>query len=126
MPIGRFFFDAGSSTVLWTEGPPDSDVWGPDVDIDRLPISQALRDGLDTLVRQYDTSLNWDYPPDPGPWREDECSRFNAAARVALGRLRAELGPSWTIRDEFTGLHEDPELDRYLADPAAFRRAVAE
>lgn len=108
MPAARFFFDAGSGTVLWAVRPRDGDVWGYAVDLDRLPVSRGLRDELANLVTWYDTSLNWAYPPDPGPWREPECRRFNEAVHAAVGRLRDELGPDWEIRDEFTELHEDP------------------
>ncbi|WP_168713595.1 hypothetical protein [Streptomyces sp. A0642] len=48
---------------------------------------------------------------------------INEAVRQALGRLRAELGPVWKIHLEFYALHEDPDLDRYLTDPAGFVRA---
>lgn len=105
----RFFFDAGSGAVLWGDvGPVDP------------PMSRALRASLDSLIEQYDESMNWDYPPDPGPWREARCVRFNADVRAALARLRAELGRE--IEDGFTELHEDPDLDRYLADPKGFKR----
>jgi hypothetical protein len=108
----RFFFDAGSGMVLWADSGP--------VDLAELPISASLRAELDGLVEQYDESLNWDYPPDPGPWREARCARFNADARAALGRLRAELEQE--VEDRFSEVHEDPELDRYLADPKGFKR----
>jgi hypothetical protein len=39
-----------------------------------------------------------------------------------LNRLRDELGPQWTIVDELDDVHEDPDLDRYLADPRGFQR----
>lgn len=65
MPTARFFFDAGSGAVLWA-APADQEVWEYPVDLDRLPISRGLRDGLSRLVARYDTSLNWDYPPGPG------------------------------------------------------------
>ncbi|MFG3254697.1 hypothetical protein [Streptomyces sp. NPDC048172] len=122
MPTARFFFDAGSGGVLWAATPEDREEWGYPVDLDRLPISDDLRDGLDRLTARYDTSLNWDYPPHPGPWREAECRHFNDAVRRALGRLRAELGPAWRIHDESAALHEDPDLDRYLTDPTGFTR----
>lgn len=67
-------------------------------------------------------SLNWDYWPDPGPWREPECRAFNAAARRALDQLRVELGDRWVVVDGFQEEHGDPNLDRYLADPVGFRR----
>lgn len=90
--------------------------------MDALPISPALRDELARLAEWYDTSLNWDYPPDPGPWREPKCRTFNAAVRRAVDQLRAELGGGWEIADDLDELHEDPDLDRYLADPSGFRR----
>ncbi|WP_020640849.1 hypothetical protein [Amycolatopsis balhimycina] len=94
---------------------------GP-ADLDELPISPSLRAELDDLAAQYDESMNWDYPPDPGPWREARCERFNADVRAALARLRAELGPTWEIEDGFSELHEDPGLDRQLAGPKGFKQ----
>ena len=100
--------------MLWGEVGP--------ADLDELPIGPSLRAELDDLAARYDESRNWDHPPDPGPWREARCEEFNAGVRAALARLRAELGPEWVIHDEFAELHEDPELDRYLADPKGFKR----
>ncbi|MEU9744026.1 hypothetical protein AB0E12_33055 [Micromonospora chersina] len=122
MPHARFFFDARSGGVLWPIEPQDWEVWENPVRLDALPISAALRDELTRLVEWYDASLNWDYPPDPGPWREPECQAFNTTVRRALDQLRAELGDQWVIADHFEDVHEDPDLDRYLADPASFRR----
>jgi hypothetical protein len=113
----RFFFSPRSGTLLWATGSAN-----PFTDPEGLPVSRELRDEPALLLAWYDTSLNWDYPPDPGPWREAECRRFNAAAQRALDRLRTELGAAWEITDEFTELHEDPDLDRYLTDPAGFVR----
>ncbi|MEU8185547.1 hypothetical protein AB0B85_32085 [Micromonospora sp. NPDC049044] len=118
----RFFFDAGSGGVLWPTDPQQREAWGNPVRLAALPISVTLRDELTQLVEWYDASLNRDYPPDPGPWREPECQAFNAAVRRALDQLRAELGERWVIADEFDEVHEDPDLDRYLADPVSFRR----
>ena len=108
----RFFFDAGSGVVLWAGHGP--------ANLDELPISPRLRTELDSLAAQYDESLNWNYPPHPGPWREARCARFNADARAALARLREELGQA--VEDRFRELHEDPDLDRYSADPGSFER----
>jgi hypothetical protein len=95
---------------------------GYPVDLDRLTIGQPLREELESLMVRYDRSLNWECPPAPGPWREAECRQFNEAVRQALGRLRIELGSAWQIHDEFDELHEDPDLDRYLAAPTEFVR----
>lgn len=100
MPTARFFFDAGSGTLLWA-APEDQAEWGYPVDLARLPVGADLRAELERLVAEYDTSLNWDYPPDPGPWDADRCRAFNDAVRAALARLRAELGPGWRIVDTF-------------------------
>jgi hypothetical protein len=122
MPAASFFFDAGSGTALWVTATGDQDHRGYAADLRRLPVSQALLDELESLVAAYDTSLNWDYPPDPGPWREPRCLQFNHAVRQAIQRLREELGPAWQIHDLFKDLHEAPDLDRYLADPSGFTR----
>jgi hypothetical protein len=102
VPTARFFFDAGSGTLLWA-APADQPEWGYAIDLDRLPVGPRLRAELWELVARYDTSLNWEYPPDPGPWQQADHERFAADVRRALARLRAELGPAWHIHDEFTG-----------------------
>ena len=123
MPAASFFFDAGSGTALWAEtAPQELDLQEYAFDLQGLPVSQELRDQLESIVALCDISLNWDYPPDPGPWREPQCLQFNHAARQVIQRLREELGPEWQIRDLFKDLHEDPDLDRYLADPPGFTR----
>ncbi|MEU4678501.1 hypothetical protein [Micromonospora sp. NPDC023737] len=122
MPHARFFFDAGSGAVLWPSGAQDQQVFGYPARLEALPISAALRDELAQLIEWYDASLNWDYPPDPGPWREPECQVFNAAVRRVFDRLCAELGDRWRIANDFKEVHEDPDLDRYLADPTSYRR----
>jgi hypothetical protein len=77
--------------------PQDAARWGGNpVDLAALPISDALRGELQRLGAWFDTSLNWSYPPDPGPWRQDECERFTRAALDAIRRLRAELDPAGT------------------------------
>ena len=117
MISARFFFSPRSGTLLWASGSEN-----PFIDPDELPISPELLAEVDRLLSWNDTSLNWDYPPDPGPWREAECRLFNDAARRALDRLRTELGQTWRIEDGFKEVHEDPDLDRYLTDPAGFVR----
>lgn len=100
MPTARFFFDAGSGTLLWA-APEDQAEWGYPIDLDRLPVAPQLRAELVALVDRYDTSLNWDYPPDPGPWSDTENQQFNADVHRVLALLRAALGPAWDIRDEY-------------------------
>lgn len=87
-----------------------------------LPLSSESLRSCSELGRWHDTSLNWDYPPDPGPWRQDECDRFNLAARQLFAQLAAEVGPTYEIHNAQPDLTEDPDLDRYLEDPPGFAR----
>ncbi|MCX5048131.1 MULTISPECIES: hypothetical protein [unclassified Streptomyces] len=94
----RFFFEAGVDTPLWPEdmGSP----YGYPVDLALLPISSETRDELAGLSRRYQSSINWEYPPDPSPWSDDELRQFKQQALTALEVLRRELGQGWVVRDE--------------------------
>ncbi|WP_370947705.1 hypothetical protein AB5J62_09150 [Amycolatopsis sp. cg5] len=103
----RFFFDAGSGTVLWHEPcPADGASF---VDLDELPVSTEMRAELWGLVEEYDTWLNWDDPGGPGLWDEARCVKFNEAVRQTIARLRAELGPDRPIYDQHWELHEETD-----------------
>lgn len=121
-----FFFDYGSGRCLWADNDRTRDRFDYPIDHDELPLSPATAATLTELCDRVDRSLNWDYPPHPGPWRQVECERFNADVAGAIARLRAELGPEWEIDDNFRPLAEDGDLDRYLADPKGFRRKSPE
>ncbi len=87
-----------------------------------FPLSAEVLVRCRELGEWHDTSLNWDYPPDLGPWRQPECDRFNATVAELLSALRGELGPEFEVVDKQSQLAEDPDLDAYLADPKGFRR----
>jgi hypothetical protein len=87
-----------------------------------LPLSADTLRRCRELDVWHGASLNWDYPPDPGPWRQPECERFNTAAAKLLTDIRAELGPTFEVIDRQRMMVEDPDLDAYLADPKGFRR----
>ncbi|HEY2840770.1 MAG TPA: hypothetical protein VGJ26_16555 [Pirellulales bacterium] len=88
----------------------------------QLPLSSEIRQRCQELGEWHDTALNWDYPPDPGPWRQPECDRFNSAARALLADLRQELGEQFEIIDKQDELVEDPNLDAFLKNPDWVRR----
>jgi hypothetical protein len=67
-------------------------------------------------------SMNHEYPPDPSPWRQEECDRFNAAAANLFRAITRELGPVYSIRNCQPLLQEDPDLDEYLKAPGSFKR----
>ena len=117
------FLEYGAGVYPWVSSEEDASKWGGNpIDLEDLPISASLRDELERVGDWYNKSLNWEYPPDPGPWRQAECDQFNRAARAAVRRLGEELGPDWSVGGYFSDMVEDPELDRYLADPRNFRR----
>jgi hypothetical protein len=103
MPAARFFFDAGSGTALWAATKEDREQRGYAVDLRRLPVSQALRGELESLIIRYDSSLNRDYPPDPGPWREPQCREFNRA--VSLTRRRSPVTAADVRHDQTDPRH---------------------
>ncbi len=76
-----------------------------------LPLSAAVLRRCHELVDWHCTSLNWDYPPDPGPWRQPECDQFNAAVADLLAAIRMELGPEYDVIDRLGAMTEDPDLD---------------
>ena len=125
----RYVFEWGGG-CLWADGDAALDRlgFGPlDCrDACPLPMATATLERCRRLGEWHDASLNWDYPPDPGPWRQGECDLINAAADELLADIRRELGPDFEVTDARTRLSEDPDLGRYLVDPAGFRRGVVE
>jgi hypothetical protein len=119
----RFFFEWGSGGVcLWGADERTTATFGYAIENARLPLSPATILLLDELCSEHDGALNWHYPPDPGPWRQPQCDSFNARTAAAFATLIGELGPAWEVIDAFESLVEDPDLDRYLADPQALSR----
>ena len=118
----RFFFDWGSGLCLWAVNDATRGRYGYPIDHHDLGLPADLVDEIDRLEAWRNTALNWNYPPDPGPWRESECEAFNAAVVATFDELQEALGPQWELIYENDELYEDLDLDRYLADPAGFRR----
>lgn len=118
----NYFFEWASESALWPADDAARARFGIPVDLSGLPLSPATLRQMANLSNWHDTSLNWSYPPDPGPWREEECARFTIAAHALLDQIRTELGPDFEVQDYFHEVHEDPELDRYLSDPEQFKR----
>lgn len=45
------------------------------------------------LMEWHDSALNWDYPPDPGPWTKEQYDEFDLASLDAMCEIRRCLGP---------------------------------
>ncbi len=61
--------------------------------------------------------LNWEYPPAPDSWRQEERNRFHQTAKDLLETVRKELGEEFEIINALVECHDDPDLDAYLQDP---------
>lgn len=119
----RFFYDWGCDSPFWC----GNDAARAKFDVgsiepEELGLSSQTSEMVRALTEWHDTALNWDYPPDPSPWRQEECDRFNAAVDSLLETIRAELSKEYELIDQQCRAREDPDLDRYLADPKGFRR----
>ena len=103
----RFFFEAGvPHTPLWPGSRSDPDVdslYGYPCELDRLPISTATRTELERLSECYQSSIDWEYPPGPSPWTEEQWTLFRQQADAALEVLRCELGDDWVVEDRRDG-----------------------
>ena len=117
----RYFFDYHSG-CLWSANEAAYSRFGYPVLLSELPLSEETSRNADRIGEWFDRSLNWDYPADPGPWRQEECDRFNRASAELLAAIRQELASEFDIADEQVVMIEDPDLDEYLADPKGFHR----
>jgi len=74
-------------------------LWGNDGGISNnsLPISNSLTKELDDLLEEFDTSLDWNYPPDPSPWTKEQFIEFFDRAAMAYQKLQSELGSDYEI-----------------------------
>ena len=104
----RFFFDAGSGTCLWSDNPAARDRFDYAVDLSTLPVPENLWRQALYVTYWYDTSIDWNYPPDPSQWSAEESAGFHAAADALLARLREALGPDFELADERTPPHGGP------------------
>ena len=96
----RFFFDYGANVCLWSADNYTDAAFGYPVDHQVLPLSPPTIATINDMLTWYDTSLNWEYPPDPGPWRQDECERFNQATSALLAAIQTELGERFEVFNE--------------------------
>jgi len=94
----RFFFSPGSGTCLWVDNDAASERWDCAVDINDLPLTDQQKYQALYVIAWYDTSIDWDYPPGPSPWSNEELLKFNNAAQSLLVSFQTRLG-SGNIRD---------------------------
>jgi len=64
---------------------------------ERLPLSPGILRRLEELTAWHNTALDWDYPPDPSPWSQEERERFELAAHDIHEAIVSELGPDFEV-----------------------------
>lgn len=119
----HFWFEWRSGTAFWPANEAARERFGIGPILpEELPLAPETQQRVREIAEWHDASLNWQYPPNPGPWREDECARFNTAVSALYAAAVRELGAPYELIFAADEIHEDPDLDEYLRDPGKFRR----
>lgn len=95
----RFFFEYGCvGDCLWCGNDAAYNKFdvGP-ISFDKLNLSKKLQDDFTRLSDEFQSSLDWEYPPDPSPWTKEHWQDFNARAKEAYKRLVSELGSDFEV-----------------------------
>ena len=87
----RFSFDYGGFCLWANDGA---------IEPNALPISQELIDEINSLCDEFDTSLDWEYPPDPSPWTKEEWYDFFKRSKLIYEKLEKELGADYELISE--------------------------
>lgn len=75
-----------------------------------------LIDEINSLCDEFDTSLDWEYPPDPSPWTKEEWYDFFKRSKLIYEKLEKELGADYELISE---LEKDKHMymdNRIFAD----------
>ena len=93
----KFMFDYGEIyTCIWNDEPTD-EYYGCPMHLDELPLSDGLRADIVQMCEEFQSSLDWEYPPDPSPWTQEHMQDFMARSKAAYNRVVAELGDAYTV-----------------------------
>jgi len=123
VPVLKFFWEWQAASPFWAVDDAAYRRFGVgEIDAADLDLPADLVAELAAAASWHDTSLNWSYPPDPGPWRQEECDRFNSTSRALFERCQTLLAGNYIIQYTHREEREDPDLDAYLAAPSTFKR----
>jgi len=88
----RFWFEWATETAFWPANDAARERFGMGpIMPEELPLLEAMQRQVRALATWHDSALNWEYPPDPGPWRQEECDRFNSAVTALYATAVREL-----------------------------------
>jgi hypothetical protein len=97
--IIKYWFEYGGF-CLWAVNDNAENKYGYAINNNKLPISKSLIDELYALEEEYQSSLNWEYPPDPSPWTLEQKQDFTYRANAAYLKLLSELGNDFEVINE--------------------------
>ena len=92
----RLMFEWGGGT-LWSGNDYTRGKYGFGNIENALPISKNLVQRLGEMQVWHDTALNWEYPPDPGPWSPEQYDEFEKAVIDIMQDIKQELGQSFEV-----------------------------
>ena len=90
-------FDWGSGICLWSVNDAARERYDYPIDHSELPLSDELKKELDSLIKKHDEALDWNYPPDPLLWTQQEQDAFIERAKQAYHRIVKELGEDYAV-----------------------------
>ena len=95
--IFKYWYEWGG-TCLWSANEAAKSEFHYDVDEQKLPISQKLKDLLWYLQSYHETMMDMDNAPDDSPWwTEEDTAMFNRKKRFAYEELCKELGDDFEV-----------------------------
>jgi hypothetical protein len=94
--ILKYWFEHGG-ICLWSANDNARNKYGYPINNDKLPISKELINELYALEEEYYGYLEWDYPPYPTPWTEEQMQNFKNRANAAYLTLVSELGSDFEV-----------------------------
>lgn len=99
MIVIKFGFDYGNNfSCLWSGNQEAVEKFeGYTIEHKELNISEELDNRMTALCQEYQSSLNWDYPPDPSPWTKEQKLLFSNNANQAYNDLCAQVGDNYQI-----------------------------
>ena len=69
------------------------------ISLDEFPLSDDFKIILKAMCEEYQTYLNWEYPPDPSPWTEEHKADFRKRAKEGYDRFVKEVGPDFIVEN---------------------------
>ena len=97
--ILKYWFEYGG-ICLWSVNDSAKNKFGYAIDNDKLPVSKSLINELYALEEEYQSSLDWEYPPDPSPWTLEQKQDFKNRANLTYLKLLSELGSDFEVINE--------------------------